>query len=116
LSKDCDCTITLHRTPLGEKSVSDYEQQGMVDESSSFGDDLYVGVPLSRYSQGGRTTLYYDGARSTVKNVPDEKVKQLANDKAKKTEHVGHEAQMKKLGIQPKVVAPVDPQDETVEV
>lgn len=113
IEKDCDCMIVLDRQAQGEMSKEDFQQQGFVDEAQSFGPEMFVGVALSRYSSGGRTTLYIDGARSTIKNVPDEVIKKMADEKAHKMEHVGHEAQMKKLGIQPKTV---DPKDETVEV
>jgi hypothetical protein len=113
IDKDCDCMITLHRTPLGDMSSEDFEQQGFVDEALSFGPEMLVSVGLSRYSGGGRTTLYYDGARSTIKNVPEEQIQKITDKKSKKLEHVGYEAQMKKLGIMPKVI---DSKDETVEV
>jgi hypothetical protein len=99
-------------------SVDDFEQQGFVDEESSFGNEMFVGIPISRYSSGGRTTLYYEGARSTVKSFADEQIKTMADNKAAKMAHVGHEAQMKKLGMEPKVHPPkdIDPLDKTVEL
>ena len=117
IDKDCDCMLTLHRTAQGELSVDDFEQQGFVDEASSFGNEMFVGIPISRYSSGGRTTLYYEGAKSTVKSFADEQIKTLADAKSAKMANVGHEAQMKKLGIEPKVEPkPIDPKDETVEL
>ena len=113
IEKDCDTMITIHRQPQGELTSEDFEQQGFVDEAQSFGPEMFVGIPLSRYSSGGRTTLYFDGAKSTVKSFADEQIKTLSDKKAKKLEHVGYEAQMKKLGIMPKVI---DSKDETVEV
>lgn len=115
--------FTLHRTAQGELTTTDFEQQGFVDEALSFGNEMFVGIPLSRYSQGGRTTLYYEGARSTVKSFADEQIKTLADKKAAKFADVGHAAQMKKLGIEPKGKAidpewgtQINPQDETVDV
>ena len=103
IEKDCDCMLVLDRIVQGEMSKDDFEQQGFVEEAQSFGPEMFVNVALTRYSQGGRTTLYYDGAKSTVKSFADEQIKTLADNKAKKLENVGYEAQLKKLGIEPKV-------------
>lgn len=51
IAKDCDCMVTLHRDKT---------------QAQTFSPKMKVVVGLSRYSIGGETELYYDGARSKV--------------------------------------------------
>jgi hypothetical protein len=68
IAKDCDCTITLWRNKTGATKKSQWEEeQGNGEEEASFSPKMRAAVVLSRYSQGGSCSLYFDGARSQVK-------------------------------------------------
>lgn len=99
IAKDCDCMLTAHRTRLNKMSANDLESCGVVNEEGGFGDQLFLGVGLSRYSSGGMCTLFFDGARSTVRELNEV---QTAKILAVANKDVGHEAQLAKLGIKPK--------------
>jgi hypothetical protein len=74
VAKDCDAMITLWRNVVGEMKKSEWEtqQQGFVETNESFEPVMKVTVGLSRYSSGGSTKLWYDGARSQVRSLKDE--------------------------------------------
>jgi hypothetical protein len=63
IAKDCDHMLTLwrKRIPAAEDT----------DSVGSFESRMAVNVGLSRYSQGGQTHLFYDGARSLVRELRD---------------------------------------------
>lgn len=65
--KDCDCLMTLWRSQLGVVKKSQWEQEGIADTKVSFDPKMKVAVSLSRYSSGGECSLWFDGARSQVK-------------------------------------------------
>jgi len=73
ISKDCDGMITLWRATVGEQKKSEWEatQEGFEETYESFGPIMRVAVALSRYSAGGTTKLFYDGARSQVRSLPE---------------------------------------------
>lgn len=96
IAKDCDCTITLHRTKLGELSADDFEKIGYVEQEAAFGEDVLTGVPLSRYSSGGYCTLHVNGETSTFMEKNEG---QIAKMKADSNKNVGHENQLANLGI-----------------
>jgi hypothetical protein len=72
--KDCDGAITLWRSTVGEMKRSEWEtqQEGFVETNESFDPIMKVCVQLSRYSAGGTTKLFFDGARSQVRSIPNE--------------------------------------------
>jgi replicative DNA helicase len=74
IAKDCDGMITLWRAVVGEQKKSEWEtqQQGFQESTMSFEPIMKVSVGLSRYSAGGTTKLYYDGARSQVRSLKEE--------------------------------------------
>jgi 5S rRNA maturation endonuclease (ribonuclease M5) len=74
VAKDCDGMVTLWRSVVGELKKSEWEtqQQGFEETNQSFEPIMKVTVGLSRYSAGGSTKLYYDGARSQVRSLKDE--------------------------------------------
>jgi hypothetical protein len=74
VAKDCDGMITLWRSVVGELKKSEWEtqQQGFEESNESFEPIMKVTVGLSRYSAGGSTKLFYDGARSQVRSIKDE--------------------------------------------
>jgi DnaB-like helicase C terminal domain/Toprim domain len=73
VAKDCDAMITLWRSVVGELKKSEWEtqNQGFQESSESFEPIMKVTVGLSRYSSGGSTKLFYDGARSQVRSLSD---------------------------------------------
>jgi replicative DNA helicase len=79
IAKDCDGMITLWRAVVGEQKKSEWEtqQQGFVESGMSFEPIMKVAVGLSRYSAGGTTKLYYDGARSQVRSIKEEQKKAM---------------------------------------
>jgi hypothetical protein len=94
IAKDCDCMITAHREKLGEMTKDQVASAGYVNQEASFGTDMLLTVGLSRYSSGGRTTLYYDGARSTAREMT---ATQIAKIQATANRGVGYENQMREL-------------------
>jgi len=73
IAKDCDGMVTLWRSVVGEMKKSEWEtqQQGFEESNESFEPVMKVTVGLSRYSAGGSTKLFYDGARSQVRSLPE---------------------------------------------
>src|SRR5271157_6217739 len=71
VAKDCDGMITLWRAVVGEHKKSEWETQqaGFEESAESFEPVMKVTVGLSRYSAGGTTKLFYDGARSQVRSL-----------------------------------------------
>lgn len=98
IGKDCDCMIVLHRDRVGgETTVQDLKNAGgFLQEEASFGDDMLVTVGLSRYSGGGRTTLHYNGATSTILEKNEGQVAQM---RARANRNVGYENQLKNLKV-----------------
>lgn len=70
--KDCDCMMTLWRSQLGVIKKSQWEQDGFAETKVSFDPKMKVAVSLSRYSSGGECALWFDGARSQVKEYTKE--------------------------------------------
>jgi replicative DNA helicase len=79
IAKDCDAMITLWRSAVGELKKSEWEtkQQGFEETAESFEPVMKITVGLSRYSSGGSTKLFYDGARSQVRSLKTEQKKAL---------------------------------------
>jgi hypothetical protein len=79
VAKDCDAMITLWRSVVGEMKKSEWEtqQQGFEESNESFEPIMKVTVGLSRYSSGGSTKLFYDGARSQVRSLPESQKAQM---------------------------------------
>jgi hypothetical protein len=98
VAKDCDCMMTLHRNRVGELSANDFASMGYIETDTAFDEKMLLTVGLSRYSAGGYTTLQYDGARSTVNEYDIAKIAVIKVDANK---GVGHEAQMKAMGLTP---------------
>jgi hypothetical protein len=66
IAKDCDCMTTLHRNRKAELTQEQFDQLQHIESDGAFESGMVVTAGLTRYSQGGTTTLEYDGARSTV--------------------------------------------------
>ena len=83
VAKDCDAMITLWRSVVGELKKSEWEtqQQGFEESTESFEPVMKVTVGLSRYSSGGSTKLFYDGARSQVRSITDSQKQSMTPQK-----------------------------------
>jgi len=79
ISKDCDGMVSLWRATVGEQKKSEWEtsQQGFEESYESFEPIMRVVVGLSRYSAGGTTKLFYDGARSQVRSLDNAQKKAM---------------------------------------
>lgn len=97
VAKDCDGTITLHRNRMGVETTAEFEMGGYISEEvATFGDDLLVTIGLSRFSPGGRTTLHFNGATSTVLEKNEGQIKQMQQ---KANKDVGYDSQLKALNM-----------------
>lgn len=68
IAKDCDCLITMWRSQVTTLRKSEWEKgNGEKEEAASFDPKCHFTVALSRYSSGGSCNLYFDGARSQVR-------------------------------------------------
>jgi len=74
VAKDCDCMITGWRRAIGEQTKSAYEDasEDFSSTNVSFEPKMRLTVGLSRYSSGGSCYVYYDGARSQVRDYTEE--------------------------------------------
>jgi len=83
IAKDTDAMITLWRNSVGELKRSEWETQkeGFVESNESFEAVMKVTVGLSRYSSGGTTKLFFDGARSQVRSITDERKKEMIDQR-----------------------------------
>jgi replicative DNA helicase len=81
VAKDTDSMITIWRSVVGEqrKSEWDTQKEGYVESTESFEPVMKVTVGLSRYSSGGTCKLWFDGARSQVRSLTDEKKASMKN-------------------------------------
>lgn len=70
IAKDCDGMITMWRSQVGTLRKSEWEKgQGDEETEASFDPKCHLTVALSRYSSGGSCNLYFDGARSQVREL-----------------------------------------------
>ncbi len=83
IDKDCDALCVLHRPRINNVSAGDFDAMGgFIDEEVSFGPELLINVALCRYAPGGRCTLTFDGATSSV-SVPEKQYANLAESMAR---------------------------------
>ena len=66
VAKDCDAMPILNRHRIGEVDKGTFDTGAFIQSESTFGPEMLVTAGLSRYSAGGTTTVYFDGATSTV--------------------------------------------------
>ena len=65
IEKDVDAMLCLHRNREGVIKADEF--QGSVEQDTNFKPWMLIRVDLSRYSAGGATTLYMDGAKSLIR-------------------------------------------------
>lgn len=71
VAKDVDLMLCLHRNRVGGIKVEDFEAMGFMEVDESFGPEMLVRADLSRYAAGGATTLYFDGSKSKLMDMPE---------------------------------------------
>jgi 5S rRNA maturation endonuclease (ribonuclease M5)/KaiC/GvpD/RAD55 family RecA-like ATPase len=76
IEKDVDMMIALHRNRVAKIKEADFK--GYMDVGENMEPQLLVRVDLSRFSAGGTTTLYIDGATSTVRSIGEDDVAALS--------------------------------------
>jgi twinkle protein len=117
VAKDCDVMIILNRNRVGEVTKDAFAQGGFIETDGSFGPELLVSAGLSRYSAGGATTLYYDGATSTIHKLTEGKIAAM---NAKANPNVGYEKQAAAMNLplmlQQAVSEPVNEPDVDIKI
>lgn len=101
IAKDSDATITLHRDRIEQGSLEEFQSVGYVQGEGTFSPKMVVTVGLSRYSGGGHTTLYYDGARCQISEIPQHQISHMT---AEANKNVGYESVLRNLSIKPAVM------------
>jgi hypothetical protein len=108
IAKDCDCMITLHRNRKAELTQEQFDKLQHVESDGAFESGMVVTAGLSRYSQGGSTTLEYDGARSTIterNEAMKTKIKMSTEDKSDQSDKIA----ALKAAITPALSTPQSP-------
>lgn len=77
VGKDCDCMLIANRNRIGEIDKETFKKGGYIKVDGIFGPEMLITCGLSRYSAGGSTTVYYDGATSTVHKLNEGKIKSM---------------------------------------
>jgi twinkle protein len=95
-NKDCDVLLVINRSKKGEVTKEVFEQGGFIQTEGSFNPEMLIRVGLSRYSAGGSTTLYFDGATSTVFELTEGKIAAM---NAKANPNVGYEKQAAAMNL-----------------
>jgi KaiC/GvpD/RAD55 family RecA-like ATPase len=75
IEKAVDCMICAHRQRVAQVKQADFN--GYLESDDTFEPHMLVRVDLSRYSSGGCTTLYIDGAKSKVREITPDLLKTL---------------------------------------
>jgi 5S rRNA maturation endonuclease (ribonuclease M5)/archaellum biogenesis ATPase FlaH len=81
IEKDVDCMICLHRNRIAVIKENDFT--GFTESAENFESNMLVRADLTRYAPGGSTTLWMDGATSTVKEFSADMVSALPKDNSK---------------------------------
>ncbi len=77
IAKDCDCALILNRSRVGGVSKQTFDSGAHVESNITFSPETLVTCAISRYSAGGETTLWFDGATSTFSKLNEGKVKSM---------------------------------------
>jgi 5S rRNA maturation endonuclease (ribonuclease M5) len=80
IAKDCDGMLILNRLRIGGIDKNTLQSGAFVESNVTFAPETLVTAALSRYSAGGETQIWFDGATSTFSKLSEGKVKaMLAN-------------------------------------
>jgi hypothetical protein len=77
IAKDCDCTLILNRNRIGGISKETFAAGAFSQSSVTFAPETLVTCAISRYSAGGETTVWCDGATSTFSQLNEGKIKAM---------------------------------------
>lgn len=77
ISKDCDCTLVLHRNRMNEVSKEEADKGIYIDTDETFAPEMVITVGNSRYSAGGSKQVYYSGATSTVWPLTEGRIREM---------------------------------------
>ena len=77
IAKDCDGLLILNRLRIGSIDKNTFQTGGLVESNVTFAPETLVTAALSRYSAGGETQLWFDGATSTFSKLNEGKVKSM---------------------------------------
>jgi len=95
VAKDCDAMLVINRNKVGEISKETFAQGGFIQTDGSFSPEMLISAGLSRYSAGGTTTVYFNGATSTVCKLTEGKIAAMTAN----TGNVGYEKQAAALNL-----------------
>jgi hypothetical protein len=99
VAKDCDAMLVINRNKVGEITKETLAQGGFIQTEGSFGPEMLVTAGLSRYSAGGSTTVYFNGATSTVCKLTEGKIAAMMATSAANTGPVGYTEQSSALNL-----------------
>jgi hypothetical protein len=77
VAKDCDTMLVMNRNRIGGVNKQTFESGALVNSNCTFGPETLITCALSRYSAGGETTVWCDGATSTFSKLNEGKVKSM---------------------------------------
>lgn len=77
IAKDCDCTLILNRNRVGGINKETFAAGGYVESHVTYSPEMLVTCAISRYSAGGETQVWYDGATSTIAKLNEGKIKSM---------------------------------------
>ena len=82
VAKDCDVMLILNRLRTGGIDKNTFKSGAFVESNTSFAPETLVTAPISRYSAGGETQVWCDGATSTFSKLNEGKVKSMLSGSA----------------------------------
>lgn len=77
IAKDCDCTLIANRNRIGGVNKETFAAGAFVESQTTFSPEMLITCAISRYSAGGETTVWFDGATSTVSPLSEGKIKAM---------------------------------------
>jgi DnaB-like helicase C terminal domain/Toprim domain len=77
IAKDCDACLILNRNRIGGVNKQTFESGAMAQSNITFSPETLITCAISRYSAGGETTVWFDGATSTFSKLNEGKVKAM---------------------------------------
>jgi hypothetical protein len=77
IAKDCDCMLIANRNRIGDVDKGTLASGAYIHTEGSFGPEMLLTAGLSRYSSGGSTTVWYNGATSTISPLTEGKIKAM---------------------------------------
>jgi len=77
IAKDCDGMLILNRNRIGGVDKNTFQSGAFVESNTTFSPETLVTCGISRYSAGGETQVWFDGATSTFSKLNEGKVKSM---------------------------------------